>query len=391
MTTRRTQPNDYSANSPLKVPLVKPDLPDFETVAGVFKEIMQSGRITNFGKYVCQFEQEAGSYLGTHVVSVSSGTTGLIFAMQALGLKPGEKVAVPSFTFVATAQAILYAGGVPHFVEVSEDLTLSADDLDRQLARHDIALVVPVHVYGLPCQTDGIETVVQHASRRAKRVIPVVYDAAHAFGSAVNDMRIGSFGNCEVFSLSVTKALVSVEGGIIASQDFGLIEHIRKMRNYGIEENYEAHWPGMNAKMSEFHGIIGLYNLRRLGEVLEERQRKARYYLGQIRTYTGFHTLRCPQGITHTFKDFTVLMPEAMAGRRDAVRTFLAQRGIETKAYFDPPVHEQLFFRPFADRPLPRTEVLARRVITLPFYTAITQEEMDYVVQALAEAERKLT
>lgn len=374
-----------------RIPLIKPDLPPFDLIEGSFREVLESGRITNFGKYVTAFEEEVGAYLDTYVATVSSGTAGLILALQALGLRPGQKVILPSFTFMATAQAVLYASGVPVFAEIEENMTLSPSDLEMLLANHDnVAVVLPVHTYGLPCRIEEIENVVREASQQHSRTITVLYDAAHAFGSALNGRRVGTFGDAEVFSLSATKVLVSVEGGIVASRDPGLIERVRKMRNYGIEANYDAHWPGLNGKMSEFHAIVGLYNLKRLDALLQERQRKARYYIERILAETQFAPPPWPEGIIHTFKDFTVQVPPALAEKRDAVMRFLADRGIETRAYFYPPVHEQRFFRRFADRPLPRTEDVARRVITLPFYTTITETEIDYVVEALHQAEKIL-
>jgi dTDP-4-amino-4,6-dideoxygalactose transaminase len=369
----------------IKIPLIKPDLPSFDQLEDPFREILTSGKITNFAKYVTRFEQEAGAYLGTEVATLSSGTMGLLFALQALGLQPGEKVILPSFTFMATAQAVRYAGGVPLFAEINDDLTLSPHDLEALLHQHDdIAVVMPIHAYGLPCHVDAIQSVVEAAARRRSRHIAVLYDAAHAFGSAIQSRKVGSFGDAEVFSLSVTKVLVSVEGGMVSSKNGDLIQRIRKMRNYGIKENYNAFWPGLNGKMSEFHAIVGLYNLRRVDSLLQERSQKARFYLQQIQTRTRLATLPWPEGVTHTFKDFTVLLPEGQVERRDEVMACLKEQGIETRAYFYPPVHEQEFFKGYIDRPLPHTEALARRVITLPFYTSISEQEMNYVVDTLA-------
>ena len=175
----------------MKIPLIKADLPDFEAVKAQFEEILGNGKITNFGKYVTEFEEETGKYLGTQTATISSGTMGLVFTLQALGLKPGEKVILPSFTFMATAQAVLYAGGVPMFTEVGEDLTLSLDDLKKILEqRHDVSVVIPVHMYGLPCQVEPIEQIVKQASKRKGREIRVLYDAAHAFGASVNGRRV---------------------------------------------------------------------------------------------------------------------------------------------------------------------------------------------------------
>lgn len=372
----------------IQVPLCKPDLPDFALLEDQFREILESGKITNFGKHVSAFEREASAFLNAEAVTVSSGTAGLILALQASVLQPGDKVILPSFTFMATAQAVLYANAIPLFADINDDLTLSAEDLETLLSEHDdVAVVLPVHTFGLPARTDEIQAVVDSAGQTRSKPISVVYDAAHAFGSGRGSRRIGTFGEAEIFSLSATKVLVGVEGGIVSSRDPSLIEHIRYMRNYGMEGKYQASWPGLNGKMSEFHALIGLHNLRRLPELISERQSKARYYLNNIQAKTGCDVLSCPADVTHTFKDFVVLLPRAQAHRRSEIMASLKRRGIETRAYFDPPVHQQEFFRRFADRPLPHTEAAARRVISLPFYTTITEPEMDYVVGCLAEAQ----
>jgi dTDP-4-amino-4,6-dideoxygalactose transaminase len=372
-----------------RVPLIKPDLPSLDDVAASFREVLDSGRVTNFGKYVTSFEREAGAYLGCDVVSVSSGTMGLIFALQALGLRPGEKVVLPSFTFMATAQAVRYAGGVPLFAEINEELTLCPTDLEELLDRHDdVSIVLPVHTYGLACHVDELQQVTAAASGRRSRPIALLYDAAHAFGSALPDgRRVGTFGNAEVFSLSVTKVLVSIEGGLIASRDAELIRRLRKARNYGIEASYDAGLPGLNGKMSELHAIVGLHNLRNVPGLLAERGRKATAYAGWIRESTHFQPTPMPPGAVHTYKDFTVVVPPWLKAHRDAIIAWMSEQGVETRAYFSPPVHQQRFFSRFADRPLPLTENLAQRVITLPFFTGITAQEMGYVVDTLREAE----
>jgi dTDP-4-amino-4,6-dideoxygalactose transaminase len=374
------------------VPLIKADLPSLETLEPALRDMLASGRITNFGKHVAQFEDEAATYLGSHVATTSSGTMGLIFALQALGLERGRKVVLPSFTFMATAQAVLYAGGTPLFADIRDDLTVDAADLEQLLDRHDdVDIVIGVHMYGLPCQADDIARVVDAAERKRGRRIKILYDAAHAFGSSANGRRVGTSGQAEVFSLSVTKALVSVEGGMVSSRDAELIQRIKKMRNYGIEANYDAHYPGLNGKMSELHALVGLYNLQRLDGYMALRQASARYYSDRIRAATSFELVPWPDGVVHTFKDFTVMTPPALDGCRDEIIAELKEAGVETRAYFCPPVHEQRYFAQFSDRRLPRTERLARRVITLPFFTSITQDEMDFVVNALAQAEAKFS
>jgi dTDP-4-amino-4,6-dideoxygalactose transaminase len=375
------------------VPLVKPDLPTLEDIREPLAEVLTSGRITNFGKYVQEFERETGAYLGTDTVTVSSGTTGLILALSALcpGLE-GGKVIIPSFTFIATAQAVLNAGAVPLFADIDDDLNISVSDVERLLSEHpDIRAVIAVHMYGLPASASALARVVAAASSRLGRKIALLFDAAHAFGAALDGKRVGGFGDAEVFSLSATKPLASVEGGLISSNDPETIQTIRYMRNYGFAANYNAQYRGTNGKMSELHAIVGLFNLRRIDALLKARRDRAQRYRDQIEGSTRFETIFPPAGSIHTFKDFTIQIPEgARPGARDQVIRDLAKANIEARAYFDPPVHEQSYFRRFANRPLPKTERASRRVITLPFFTSISDGEIDYVAAALRQADRRL-
>ncbi len=373
------------------IPLIKADLPDMEAVEASFREILRNGRVTNFGPYLQRFEQEAGRYLGREAVCVSSATAGLIMTLQALDVPPGARIAIPSFSFVATAQAVLYAGCTPVFVDIAADGNADPADVARVLAeRADVRAIVLVHLYGLPCRTTEIEAIVRQAEARRGHRIAIVYDAAHAFGSSRGGTRVGGFGDAEVFSTSVTKVMTSVEGGIVSTRHAALAGRLRKMRNYGIESRYDAHWPGLNGKMSEFHAIVGLHNLARLDDLLRTRAEKAAFYRALVERRTPFCVLAPPEGTLSTFKDFTVVVPAALGTARDALMRELADRGVETRAYFFPPIHEQTFFRRFADRELPVTEDLSRRVITLPFYTTISEDEMRTVVEALVESEAAL-
>ena len=371
------------------IPLIKADLPPLEALEQPFREILSTGRVTNFGRYVQQLEKDAGAYLNTEAVCLSSATAGLIMTLQALEIPRGSRVAMPSFSFVATGQAVLYAGCTPVFLDIADDGNVDPADLERVLAQTpDVRAVILVHMYGLPCRTDEIDAVVRAAEARRGHSIRVVYDAAHAFGSARGGVRVGGFGDAEVFSTSVTKVMTSVEGGIVSSRNAALIARLKKMRNYGIEANYDAQYPGLNGKMSEFHALVGIYNLGRLNSLLEARAVKSVFYAKAIHARTSFRVMLAPAGTLSTYKDFTIELPPAFKPHRDAIIAQLAAKGIETRPYFFPPIHEQTFFRTYANRPLPVTEDLSRRVITLPFYSTMTEEDMTTVAEGLAESER---
>src|SRR5262245_33299956 len=373
------------------IPLIKADMPPMEAVQDAFREVLGNGRVTNFGRYLQQFEGEVSEYLGTNVCCLSSATAGLIMTLQALEIPRGSRIVMPSFTFVAMAQAVLYAGCTPVFVDVANDGNADLDDLARVLrTTPNVGAVILVHMYGLPCRTDQVETIVRLEEARRNHRIPVLYDAAHAFGSSRNGVRVGGAGTAEVFSTAVTKVMTSVEGGIVSTRDGVLVEKLRKMRNYGIFANYDAHYPGLNGKMSEFHAIVGIQNLRGLDALLEARKQKAAFYTKQVQAHTSFRAMAAPSGVLSTYKDYTIQLPPGLKAHRDAVMQSLASKGIETRAYFYPPVHEQKFFRTYADRPLPMTEDLSRRVITLPFFSTITEDEMKTVAEALAQAEKSV-
>jgi dTDP-4-amino-4,6-dideoxygalactose transaminase len=372
--------------------LNKPDLPPFDEIEPQLREIIENGQITNFGKYVRELEAAASERLGTHTATVASCTAGLILSLGALGLAPGEQIVLPSFTFSATAQAVRYAGGIPVFVDIDDDFNLSVEDLAIVLDQHPtVGAVLPIHCFGLPARVDDIQRTVDRAGVKTSRRIPVLYDAAHALGSALAGRPVGGFGDAEVFSMSATKAIVAGEGGLVSSHDPDFIQRIRRMRNYGLNDHYEALWAGLNGKMSEFHAIIGVYNLRRLDELIARRQSKARFYRECLESRTRSRPTHWPAEVIHTFKDLCIVLPEELAPQRDAIVRFLADRGIETRIYYSPPLHEQRLFREFATRPLPRTENLARRALTIPFSSEISDDDMTFVVETIRQAESRLS
>lgn len=354
----------------------QPNLPDLADVVELLKGVWENRQISNFGPLAQQFEGAAGNYLDAHAAVVSSGTTGLTVALYALGIGHGDKVAVPSFTFSATAQAVLHTGAVPVYVEIDATLNMDVDDLSRILARHpDIRCVVPVHMFGLPVDSRRIDAVVRNFL--PERTIEVVYDAAHAFGS-----NLDSLGTCSVFSLSGTKPLVAVEGGLLVSRDAELTDRARSIRNYGIASNYNATSRGLNGKFSELNAAVGLLNLEKFPDYLLRRRTAAMAYIDSIKSRTAF----TPQTNSEAsnFKVMCVLAPLDNLGLRDTAVDRLSKSGIETRTYFYPPLHQQTHFEQFADRVMPMTDRYARSVLCLPFQTNTSQGEIDLVVDILS-------
>ncbi len=257
----------------MPIPLIKPILPSLEKLSARFDEILKNGKVTNFGKYVQQFEAECGKYLGTSCVSTSSGTQALYFSLLALLNGNKGKVVFPSFTFMATAQIVELSNCEMLFVDVDENLNICPKDLEIVLAENsDVQAVMGVHVFGRPADADAVEQIVRAYSKKHNRQVPLIWDAAHAFGAQYKGKKVGAFGDAECFSFSITKPLVCSEGGMVTSSNPALLEKIRIMRNYGVKAGYNSIMPGLNGKMSEFHAVIGLENLNGFAAKIEKRK-----------------------------------------------------------------------------------------------------------------------
>ena len=232
------------------LPLARPGVADPTRVAADVEAILRSGVLTD-GPYVRRLEEEAATYLGVrHCVAVASCTTGLMLVLRASELS-GD-VIVPSFTFAATAHAVEWNGLRPSFADIDPGpLTLSPSSVEQAIGVHTSAILA-THIFGTPCDVEGLRDV---AERNGLRLF---FDAAHAFGSTHRGMKVGGFGDAEVFSFSPTKVVVAAEGGLIATNDDLLAERCRIGRNYGNPGDYDCRFVGLNARMSELHAATAL-------------------------------------------------------------------------------------------------------------------------------------
>jgi dTDP-4-amino-4,6-dideoxygalactose transaminase len=290
---------------------------------------------------------------------------------------------LPSFTFSASAHAVAWNGLRPRFVKCTDDTFQT--DLDDARAHLDGAGALMVtHVFGAPCRPAEVEQI------GARAGIPVVFDAAHGLGAFHGDRAIGSFGDAEVFSLTPTKLVVAGEGGLVATRRDDLAESLRIGRDYGNPGDYDTRFVGLNARMSELHAALALESLAELDEHLAIRRRLAARYTEQLAAVPGVRVQRIDEGDVSTFKDFTIAIDPAEYGlNRDGLVVALRADGIDTRNYFDPPVHRQQAHAASADRPLPVTERVATEVVSLPLYRALTPADLDRVVGVVAGVQAK--
>lgn len=372
-----------AAAFPDGLPLVRPALPGAERIADGVRSVLSSGVLTN-GPKVRELEAEVTGYLGVrNCVAVSSCTAGLMLLLRASGLT-GE-VVLPSFTFAATAHAVAWNGLRPAFADIDEEtLTLSPKAVVRSLGVRTSAILA-THTFGTPCDADGLAEVARAHGLR------LFFDAAHAFGSQRHDQPVGGLGDGEVFSLTPTKVLVGGEGGIIATNDDWLAERCRIGRDYGNPGDYDCTFIGLNARMSEFHAVVALESLAGLERRIERRNELAAQYRQALAGIPGISYPLVPDGDRSTYKDFTILIDGETFGM-DAAATALALKaeGIETRHYYAPPVHKMKAYRHLsaANADLEVTERISSRVLTLPFWIDLTDEQVNGVALALRRIQR---
>lgn len=362
-----------------KVPITLPTLSPSPAFWGHARDILSSGQITS-GTQVNKFEEEVQEFLGVkHAIALSSCTSGLMLFLRVMGKK--GKVLLPSFTFCATAHAVIWAGLEPVFI----DCDLSTCNIDparlSESMTPEVQCILGVHLFGNPASVSALELLAK------KNGIRLLFDAAHAFGSRYREKRVGGFGDAEVFSLSPTKLLTSVEGGILTTNDEALAKLIRMGRNYGNPGNSNCPFPGLSSRMSEWNALLGRENLRRLEANIKKRQNLVSLYKKSLEGVPGLFFQKIQPGDLSTYKDFSVLINEQVFGmNRDDLARGLRAENIETRNYFDPPVHRQEAYRAWRKRSegrLPVTDRLSLGSLSLPLYSHMPKETVRKITDSI--------
>jgi len=362
-----------------RFPFLRPTLPDLKDVIEEYQSTYQNGLLTNSG-LVARLEAAVAERLGAkHCVAVSSCTSGLMMVLRALGLS-GE-VIVPSFTFFATGHAVLWNGLTPVFANSELDTwNVSPSDIERKITEKTSAILA-VHLYGNPCDIPALESLAQ------RHGLKLIFDAAHAFGSAYRGRPIGSCGDAEVFSLSPTKLLVAGEGGLVTTGDAKLAAAVRAMRNYGDIGAYNPDWLGLNARMTEFNAALALRCLPLIDAKVRRRNSIAQTYTETLSSLPGVRFQKTHSQDTNTYKDYSIhIAPEVLGMTRDELANALLNQNIETKKYFYPPLHQQSLYTTFHDparNDLSQTEILADGILSLPIYESLPDETVIAVAETL--------
>ncbi|MEU7530256.1 DegT/DnrJ/EryC1/StrS family aminotransferase [Saccharothrix sp. NPDC042600] len=354
---------------PEPVPLTRPTVDAEADLEPALKEVFRSGMLTN-GRHVREFEEAAGAYLGgVHAVAVSNCTTGLMLVLRCLGLS-GD-VVVPSFTFMATGHAVAWAGLRVRFAD-ADPRTWT---LDPDAVTGPAAAVLAVHTFGAPCDADRLQALCD------ARGVPLLFDSAHGFGSRYPDgTMVGGKGVAEVFSLSPTKTLSTGEGGLVTTRDAALAAELRTAREYGNPGDYDSRFIGLNGRMTEVSGLMGVHALKSFPRWLHIRQSLVDHYRERLVDLPGLDFQEVPAGAVSAYKDLAIRVDATRFGMgRDELAARLARENVSTRKYFSPALHRQTAYRDVVGPDLPVTDALASSMITLPLYSHMPAHLVDGV------------
>ncbi len=349
------------------IPISKPYIGDAEKKAVM--EVLESGFLVH-GPRTVSFEERFAQLCGTrYAIAVSSGTSALLIALLANGIGPGAEVITTAFTFAATANAILFAGAKPVFVDIEEDtFNMDTTQVEQAITQRTKA-ILPIHLYGYMCNMENLEEIA------ARHHLPIIEDACQAIMAAYNGRFAGSFGT-GTFSLYATKNIMTGEGGIITTDDEEVAEKCRLIRNHGMTRRYYHEILGLNFRMMDIQAAIGLAQIDRLADFTAKRRANAEYYNKHIHSVI---TPKVKPGYEHVWHQYTIRIN---GGRnRDKAVQQLSEAGIGTGIYYPVPLHHQQYIREaIGDVSLPVTEKISKEVISLPVHPLLTPEEKELIV-----------
>lgn len=371
-----------------KVPLYKIywDKDDERNVA----EAIRQGMFWATGPNIEKFEKMVADRIGKkYAVAFNSGTSALHAILLAYGIKRGDEVIVPSFTFIATANSVLFVGAKPVFADVeTETYGLDPEDVEKKITPRTKA-IMPIDYGGLSCRIKGLKEIAED-----HRLL-LIEDAAESLGAKVDGKPVGSFGDAAMFSFCGNKVITTGEGGMIVTDEQGICERLKLIRSHGRAETEDYFTSarkmdyvmlGFNWRMSNIIAALGISQLKKLNKAISLRRKDAAYMSKRLSNISGIEVPKPPAGYFHVYQMYTVEINDGKR-RRDEIKNHLTDKGIMTKVYFFP-VHLTRFYRErygFQNGELPVTEELSERVVTLPMYASMTTDEMNYVISSIKE------
>lgn len=351
-------------------------------------EVLESGIYLN-GPRTKEIEEVLANYLGiSYAIGVSSGTEALFLILKALELPKNTYVLVPSFTFVATVEVVIRAGLIPYFIDIEEktyNISLESlkegyENLKRK--RKKISAVIAVSLFGLPAHLREIKAFCE------EKKIHLIEDICQALGAKIGNQKVGTFGKASATSFYPTKPLSTFgDAGMVFTFDETLAKKIRILKEHGQTKPYYYEYHGINGRIDEIHCAILLVKFKYFEKELKLRKAIAEKYVKNLnKLFPDVKVPYFPENYESSYSLFTIRVRE-----RERFIQFLKERGIETKVYYDKPLHLQPIYKDlnFRNGDLPVTEKLSKEVLSLPIYPYLTEEEIEYIIFSIEEFYKK--
>lgn len=349
------------------IPAAKPIIGDDEREA--VDRVLRSGMIAG-GPEVEAFETEFSELVqGRHCIAVNSGTSALHMAFLAAGIKSGDEVIVPSFTFAATANSVVLAGGTPVFADIEQDYFNMDPKAAEALITPRTRALMPVHLYGHPAAMR------EYRDIAARHNLLLFEDAAQAHAAALDGIPVGAWGVAASFSFYPTKNMTSGEGGMVTTPCENIARKTKLLRNQGMEKRYENEIAGFNTRMTDIHAAIGRVQLKKLTGWTKQRQDNAKFFDDNL---NGVVVPPVAPGATHVYHQYTIRIVDQ---DRDKFAEELGKRGVGSGVYYPIPNHRLPSYGLTLD--LPVTEQVAKECLSIPVHPSLSQADLEKVVEVI--------
>ncbi len=345
-------------------------------------DIVDSGRFIG-GPHCQDFEQKVADLCDARfAIGCASGSDSLLLALMAIGVKAGDEIICPSFTFFATASCITRLGATPVFVDIDpKTFNIDPELVEKALTPRTKA-IIPVHLFGQCCDMERINEIAQEHD------VSVVEDCAQSIGASRNGRMSGSIGDIGCFSFYPTKNLGGMgDGGVVTTNDPELADRVRLLANHGMRPRYYHQEIGINSRLDSIQAAVLGIKINELARLTEQRCQNAKRYQNLINARglgSMIHVPTSSAGCEHVWNQFTIRVPH---GRRDDIRQGLADRNVAAEIYYPIPLHRQECFSylGYGPQSLPETDLAAGEVLSIPVFPGLTTAEQDYVVESIAE------
>lgn len=362
------------------IPINAPQIDEEEIEAVI--NVLKSGILTNAlgkGPMVQKFEENFAKFIkAKHALAVNNGTAALHMAVVGAGVKQGDEVILPSFTFVATAEAVVMAGAKPVFVDINpETYNISPEAVEKAITKKTKAIIA-VDLYGSPADMKPIREIAD------KHGLKIVEDAAQAHGALYHGKPVGAYADFACWSFYASKNMTTGEGGMVTTNNDEFAEKLRLLRNHGEKEKYMSIMLGHNYRMPEIEAAIGCVQLNKLPNFIEERRKNADRLTVKLSKIEQLKPPEEPKNCKNSWYLYTVRLKNANRTKRDTIVEQLKNKGIGAEVYYPHPIHLMPYYNRFRKRRLPETEKASEQVFSLPVHPGVTVEQIDFISETLS-------